>query len=335
MIQRYTLAVIFLVAYKQDNIIDFNSEKDHWVEGMEKGLRDITNPLFPLSVMFPFLQPLCRFLIQFDQIGELTARVVEHIVATTDSYRDALQHHGHIQRRISIQTGTKERRFSDVLRQGNFKRRLVDTIIDSLIEKKISHEHFVGSLFFLLFAGFETTADTITCLVWHLAKQPEIQEKLRKSITEEGIDCTYLMWCIQETVRWHPAVPLGAGRVLGEDVTVNGLYLPKGTFVMPSTHSIHHDSAIWPEADQFKPERWQNQSDFHPAAFMGFGLGPRNCVGGKLAIHEIKLVTQALLTNYRIEKCSETCSEYNFSSPGMLYTLLDQPIKVRLVALVS
>ena len=131
------------------------------------------------------------------------------------------------------------------------------------------------------------------------------------------------------------AVPLGVGRILGEDVTVNGLFLPKGCFVMPSTYSIHHDPNIWPEPELFKPERWRDPSGYHPAAFMGFGLGPRNCVGGKLAVHEIKLVARLLLTKYRIEKCSETPDEYAFTAPGMVYTNLDRPVKVKLVTLTA
>lgn len=333
--QRYTLAVIFLITYKRDNIIDFDAEHDEWVDTIEAGARSITNVLVLASIMFPFLRNLLSFLTQFHPTGQIKLRIIDYITEATDINRVAREQHSRLQKRLSSTTGLPERSFSQLKCQGNFRRRLVDTIIDSFIEKKIGYDEFIGSTLFLLLAGFETTSDTITCLVWHLARNPEIQERLRKSITEEGIDSDYMIWCIQETIRWHPAVPLGTGRVLGEDVTVNGLFLAKGTFVMPSTHSIHHDSSIWPEANEFKPDRWSQAASFHPAAFMGFGLGPRNCVGGKLAIHEIKLVMQLLLTNYRIEKCPETSEEYDFSSPGLVYTLLDQPIVVRLVALES
>lgn len=331
--QRYTLAVIFLITYKRDNMIDFDAEVDNWVNVMEQGARNISNPIVTTAIMFPFLRSHCRFLVQFHKVGQLQVKVIDYIIKATDINRVAREAHSKIQKRLSVTTGSKERSFSELKRQGDFKRRLVDTIIDSFIEKRIKYDEFIGSTLFLLLAGFETTADTITCLVWHLAREPKIQEKLREALRERGIDDEYVMWCILETVRWHPAVPLGTGRILSEDVTVNGLMVPKGSFVMPSTHSIHHDSTIWPEADKFDPERWRYQSTFHPAAFMGFGLGPRNCVGGKLAIHEIKLVMQLLLSKYRIERCPETTEEYNFSSPGLVYTILDQPIKVRLVAL--
>lgn len=331
--QRFTLAVIFLITYKRDNLIDFNAKVDQWTDSLESGARNISNPLVSVALMFPFLRPLCRFLTQFHSVGYIQIKIIDYIIEATDINRVAREAHHKIQRKMSMTEGYKERQFNELKSQGSYKRRLVDTIIDAFIEKKITYDDFIGSTLFLLLAGFETTADTITCLVWQLALNQGIQDKLRKTILEEGLDADYVLWCIMETVRWHPAVPLGTGRILTEDININGYLLPKGAFVMPSTYSIHHDPNIWPDCDEFKPERWRDSALFHPAAFMGFGLGPRNCVGGKLAIHEIKLLIQMLLSKFRIEKCDETANEYEFSSPGLLYTLLDQPIKVRLVGL--
>uniref|UniRef100_A0A6G1SE89 Cytochrome P450 3A4 n=1 Tax=Aceria tosichella TaxID=561515 RepID=A0A6G1SE89_9ACAR len=333
MFLRYTLAVIFSIVYKRDGKINFRVEKDFWAGRMEESARAIRNPFLAVSMMFPFMRPLVEFLVQFHATGKMAAQIINYIVAATDVNRVAREKHARVQRRLSLATGAPERPFSDLKKTDGYQRRLVDTIIDALMEKRVNYDEFIGSLFFLLLAGFQTTADTITCLVWQLARHPHIQEQLRQSIIKDGLDSDYLSWCIQETIRFHPAVPLGTGRILGEDVTVNGMFLPKGSFVMPSTYSIHHDPNIWPEPDEFKPERWRDPSSYHPAAFMGFGLGPRNCVGGKLAMHEIKLVMQLLLTKYRIEKCSGTPDKYAFSAPGMIYTNLDVPVKVRLVVL--
>ena len=333
MFQRYTLAVIFLVTYKRDGDIDFKASHDQWVEALDGAAMAITNPIVALSIMFPFARYFCDCLIQLHPIGRLRLKVVDYIIEAADINRAAREHHSKFERKRSLETGEPEKPFSAIKSTKGFKRRLVDTIIDTLLERRIDLDEFVASALFLLLAGYETTADTISCLIWHLARAPQIQEQLRRAIDEEGLESDYLMWCIQETIRWHPAVPLGTGRILGEDVTVNGLKLAKGTFVMPNVHAIHHDSSIWPEADEFKPERWRQAADIHPAAFMGFGLGPRNCVGGKLAVHEIKLVMKTLLSRYRIEHCEETSAGYEFTSPGLLYTILDEPIRVRLVDL--
>lgn len=332
--QRITLGVIFLVTYKKENTIDFDTDDESWTREFHKHELRILHPGVIASIVFPFLRPFITWLIQFTEIGQMSMRIIDYIHQSVDLHRAAKERHDKMQRRLSIETGAKERPFSELKSQPGFRRRLIDGFIDALMDKKITLEQFIGSAHFLLLAGFETTAATASCLMWHLARNPEIQTKLRQVIMEEGIDADYVMWCLMETIRWLPAVPLGVGRVAGVDVMTNdGIVIPKGTFIMPSIYSIHHDEDIWPEHEKYIPERWRYSSTFHPAAFMGFGLGPRNCVGGKMAIHELKLITKAILTRYIVEPCDETVKEYTFKSPGLLYTIPDKPIMIRFTAI--
>lgn len=332
--QRITLGIIFLVTYRKENMVDFDAIDDTWTKNFHDRELMILHPLLKLSISFPFVRPIAAWLFQFTDMGAMHLRITDYIHQSVDSHRAAREEFNKMQRRMSAATGAKERPFSELKSQPGFKRRLIDGFIDALMDKKITYEQLIGSAHFLLLAGFETTAATVTCLLWHLARNTEIQSKLRQTIIEEGTDADYVFWCIMETIRWHPAVPLGVGRVLGEDVTTNeGLLIPKGTFMMPSIYSIHHDESIWPEHEKFLPERWRYSSTFHPAAFMGFGLGPRNCVGGKLAIHEIKLMIKAILTRYKVEVCDETVKSYTFKSPGLVYTIPDEKVLLQFTAL--
>lgn len=330
MLDRYALAVIFLITYKQADLIDFDADQDVWVNNIDTASRGIPNPVIHASMMFPFTRPLCKFLAQFHIVGKIQLEIVDYIVKATDINRVAREQHAKLQKKLSLsEPGSKERSFSEVKSTGIFKRRLVDTIIDAFLDKRIHYDNFIGSLLFLMLAGFKTTSDTIAALVWRLAKNPDIQERLRNTLWKEGIDADYVVWCINETVRLHPAVPLAAGRILGEDVELNGQFYAKGIHIMPATYSIHRDPKIWPEPERFNPDRWRDQANFHPAAFMGFGLGPRNCLGGKLAVHETKLVIRMILNNYKLEVCDKTPDEWRFSSPGLFFTLNDEPINIR------
>lgn len=332
--ERITLATIFLITYKQAGVIDFDAEHDAWVDHMNRASKQIAGPLVYVGMAVPGYRPVCEWLNQLTSSGSMQRKIVKFIERATNLNRVAREQHKKAQeKRHSLGDVGKKDSFSDVTSQGVFRRRLVDTIIDSFFQRKITYDHFVGSLFMMLLAGFMTTADTLTCLLWHLARSPEVQEKLRQTIIEEGIDADYVVWSIYEAIRYHPAVPLGTGRILGEDVYLNGNLLPKGTFVMPTTHGIHHDPKIWPDPERFNPGRWRDQAKFHPAAFVGFGLGPRNCVGAKLALHELKLVLRTLLTTYRVEKCDGTPEKWEFSTPALVFTLHDQPVKVRFVPL--
>lgn len=310
--------MIFLVTYQRNDMIDFDAEQDKWTQLFAQGARDGANPLSLASMMFPFLRKVIFAIARLSPFGRWEANIV-----------------GYIQDEVNKKTKQMERGDETTTNSANEKialpkRTLLDTMIEAYTAKKIKEEHFMGSLLLLVMAGAVTTADTISCLIWQLAWKPDIQERLRKSIAEEGIGSEYLSWCINETIRWHPAVPMGTGRILGEDVEINGQHFPRGTFVMPSTYSIHHDAKIWPEPDKFDPDRWRNQASFHPAAFVGFGLGPRNCLGRFLAVHEMKLVMKMILSQYKIEPCAKTPREWRFKVPAMLYTLMDEPLMIRL-----
>ncbi|CAF4087363.1 unnamed protein product, partial [Adineta steineri] len=52
----------------------------------------------------------------------------------------------------------------------------------------------------------------------------------------------------------------------------------------------------------FYPERFAVKR--HPLAWVAFGAGPRNCVGMKFALAEIKLSLVQLLRNYTVHPSS-------------------------------
>ncbi len=66
--------------------------------------------------------------------------------------------------------------------------------------------------------------------------------------------------------------------------------------------SIHYDPVLWGPVDpeKFYPERFLSARN--PAAYLPFGIGPRKCLGVKLAISQIKLFIVRLLQNYTINE---------------------------------
>lgn len=329
--KRFGLAIIIRVFYNQSDIIDYDVDRDSFTDEVFQMGVDVINPLTYTGMAVPKLRPLCEWLQQFTTVGRTKQKLVDFIESSTN-LGQKLQ----ISREKAASGGSGGGGGDKSTAGQDCQRRLVDLVIDSSVEKKINYDGIMGSLFMLLLAGFTTTADTMTCMVWHLARNPEIQERLRRTIMEEGIDADYVMCCIREAIRYHPAAPLGMGRILASDVEINGLLLAKGSFVSPTTHGIHHDPEVWPEPERFNPDRWREQANFHPAAFMAFGLGPRNCIGDKLAYQEIKLVMRMILTNFSISTCDETLAEWSFSSPAVFYTQNDHPsIKLRFTALDS
>ncbi|CAH3190591.1 unnamed protein product [Porites evermanni] len=108
--------------------------------------------------------------------------------------------------------------------------------------------------------------------------------------------------------------PISLQRDCNEACTIKGVHIPKGLPIIIPVYPIHHDPDIWPEPDKFDPERFSEaeKAKRHPYAFMPFGYGPRNCVGMRFALLEIKLTVAKLLKKYKLESTEKTAVPLNF-----------------------
>lgn len=170
-----------------------------------------------------------------------------------------------------------------------------------------------------LFAGNETTAGSMAWTMFHLAANPEIQERVYLELVENGFtgpgssDYTedglkslkYLECCVKESLRLCPPIHTTTRR-LDEDLTTDkGQVLPKGSVLALSIYYIHRDPQFWPEPDKFIPERFSLDlcSSRPSLAYIPFGFGQRQCLGQKLAMREIKVVIAEVIANFQLENC--------------------------------
>ena len=58
---------------------------------------------------------------------------------------------------------------------------------------------------------------------------------------------------------------------------------------------------------RFTPE---NKAKRHPYAWIPFGVGPRNCVGMRFALTELKMAAVAVVQNFTVVRCDETEVSY-------------------------
>ncbi|KAL9708003.1 hypothetical protein quinque_011521 [Culex quinquefasciatus] len=162
-------------------------------------------------------------------------------------------------------------------------------------------------LFFL--AGFETSSTTLSYCMYELARNPDIQDKARKSVSEvlkqhgsmsyEAVqDMKYLECCINESLRKYPPVAN-----IFRDITMNykvpnsGVILEKGYRVAIPVYGIHHDPEYYPDPETFNPDRFtpEQSTNRHPMAFLPFGEGPRNCIGLRFGMLQTKVGLAYLL----------------------------------------
>ncbi|KAL8045123.1 hypothetical protein ABFX02_08G092500 [Erythranthe guttata] len=175
----------------------------------------------------------------------------------------------------------------------------------------------------ILIAGGSDT--TTVMLVWILClllnnlsvlkkAQEEIDEQVgrERRVNESDItNLVYLQAIVKETMRLHPAAPLGGPREFTEDTTVGGYLVPKGTWLIVNAWKLHRDPRVWgDDVLEFRPERFLSgphmNVDVRGQDFelIPFGAGRRSCPGTSFGLHMLHLVLASLLQAFDLSTVS-------------------------------
>jgi len=161
-------------------------------------------------------------------------------------------------------------------------------------------------------AGYETTSTALASSTYILATQFDIQDKLRAEIDEQQwnednqinydiiMNMNYMDLFIKEVLRMYPISTTAMTRVCNISTDICGHQIEKGSIIQPDIFTIHYDANLWGPEDPniFYPERHLIKR--HPAAFMSFGIGPRNCVGMRFALMELKMSLAQIIREFII-----------------------------------
>ena len=149
----------------------------------------------------------------------------------------------------------------------------------------------------MLMAGQETTTSALAWAFERLARHPRVAERLAEEI--ESGDETYLDAVIKEVLRQRPPIPVMV-RKLRADQRVGGYHCPSGWVLMPSIYLVHREPSVYPDPDEFRPERFLD--DPPPGhAWIPFGGGSRRCLGANLAEFELRVVLRTVVPRLRLE----------------------------------
>ncbi|KAK2163276.1 hypothetical protein NP493_1469g00025 [Ridgeia piscesae] len=183
-------------------------------------------------------------------------------------------------------------------------------------------------IFFL--SGYDTTASMLAFLAYNLALNPDCQDRLIREIDDivkdsDTIDhdmisqMTYLDMCVQETLRMYPPI-IRMVRIAKNDIVLNDIVIRKDTRIAIPIYAIHHDPEVWPDPDKFDPERFtpEEKAKRHPFSHIPFGMGPRNCIGMRLALHESMIAMSHALRRAKFVVCEQTQIPLKFSRRALL-----------------
>nr|QST15049.1 CYP360A9 protein [Diaphanosoma celebensis] len=167
-------------------------------------------------------------------------------------------------------------------------------------------------------AGFEATATTLSLAAYVLAKHADVQEKLHDLIVEKveqhGDVCYEMFWdfpyveqVINEVLRVH-SPGINMERLCGKDFTFKGITVKKGMVISIPVYAVHYSEDYYSDPLKFDPDRWDpaNKQNLVPYTFLPFGQGPRNCVGMRFAMEEMKFALCTLLRKFKFVPVRET-----------------------------
>ncbi len=189
----------------------------------------------------------------------------------------------------------------------------------------------------LFFAGFETTARSLTWGWYLLAKHPEVQERLadeaqqvlggRHPQVSDLFALTYTRQVIDEVLRIYPPTALLARQNINAD-EIGGYPIPPKSMIVLAPYCVHRYPGIWSDPERFDPDRFSAEAaaERPKAAYIPFAAGPRVCLGNNFALQEMAYAFAMAAARFRVEIVGER--EIPFEVVGTIRPL--KPLRVRL-----
>ena len=176
--------------------------------------------------------------------------------------------------------------------------------------RALSDAQLLGHLNILLVAGHETSTSLSAWLLYLLSTHPDYLARVRRELDEVLGDSEphlgavkamkMLGYALSEAERLYPPVANGP-RGTTQPFTFHGYTIPAGQRVLYSIAASHLLPHIWREPERFDPDRFappREEDKKHPYALVGFGGGPRVCIGLNFATVEIKAMAATILSRY-------------------------------------
>lgn len=275
---------------------------DPLLKSLQKVFEDTDGTVVKNALRIPALRTILKWLFPMSEVGRAISKIMDnlhHIVQLRRSGH-SLRSTDMLQLLLDSQKG-----------EGTTSKREAHELL-------IEDRHLLANSFVFLAGGFETTATSLSFIMYELAKNPLEQERLHTELVDAlpgGLDLGYdevhqlkrLDMVINECLRMYPPIVLFISRTCAQDTTVMGQFFPAGAEVLVPVWNVHHDPDLWPEPFKFDPERFSNGLEgIHPASYMPFGIGPRMCIGRRFALLELKMAVCKIIRKFKILLCRET-----------------------------
>ncbi|XP_025267882.1 cytochrome P450 4C1-like isoform X1 [Camponotus floridanus] len=191
---------------------------------------------------------------------------------------------------------------------------MLDLLLAASQEYSLTDSDIKEEVDTFMLAGHDTIATGIMFTLLLLAEHKDIQERVKLEVDdvmqENGgklnmrslQNLSYLDRCLKEALRLYPSVPT-LSRYTGDDVKLQSYVVPAGSILVLNIYAVHRDSNFWPNPDVFDPDRFlpEKIENRHPYSYLPFSAGPRNCIGQRFGLLEMKAIVAPLVHNFYLE----------------------------------
>ncbi|PPD35776.1 MAG: cytochrome P450 [Methylomonas sp.] len=160
----------------------------------------------------------------------------------------------------------------------------------------------------LFFAGQETTINALLWFFYLTGKHADIRSKIANEVrqlsnqplsADHVNQLTYTKAALNETLRLYPPTSALSTQTV-QDIELGDYPIDKGTTVLLSMYTTHHNPRLWDNPEAFIPDRFLESSTQgrHKYAFFPFGGGIHNCIGKHFAELEMLLIIVCMFREF-------------------------------------
>ncbi|XP_053683466.1 probable cytochrome P450 9f2 [Sabethes cyaneus] len=321
MFSRFANDVIATVAFGMEMDSVKNRDNEFFLTG-----RKLTNfSSVPIIGKFLVMQclPSLANKLKFDLFDEKSTEYFKSIIVDNMRQRkdQGIVRNDMIQMLMEVRRGTLKHLQEEMdSKDAGFATVQESSVGKSSHSRVWSENELIAQCFLFFFAGFETTSTCMTFLAYEILANPEVQQRLFEEIhkTDKSLNgepltyevlqkMSYMDMVVSEALRKWPA-NLHVERYCTKEYQYDDgagmrFVIEKGRSILIPAIAIQWDSKYYPNPERFVPERFseENRSSINPATYLPFGIGPRNCIGSRLALMEVKVMIYYLLRDFSLQ----------------------------------
>ncbi|OAK97184.1 cytochrome P450 [Phaeosphaeriaceae sp. SRC1lsM3a] len=188
--------------------------------------------------------------------------------------------------------------------------------------------------------GADTTVSSLMTFFLAMALFPGVQKKAQEEIdrvignnrlpvSSDKDSLPYIWATVKETHRWYPVVPMAIPHCASEDDTIRGYRIPKGSILIPNTWWFTHNPAVYPEPEQFNPDRFLTSPPNPDPRTYTFGYGRRVCPGRYVADNALIITIAQVLAVFDISTHPDEPNPVPAFEPGIVSHPLPYRVRVK------